>query len=293
MQKINLINADKSDIKFVRSVFPDGENHIKFTDEINRKDDYLVITRITNATELFELMQVGSILNRLGVEWELDIFYLMSMRMDRVISFNEAFSLEVVANMINSLHASIVRIYHPHSERTLRLINNSQDMESYYSRYYWFGNGPWTVTDNIVCYPDHGAKQRYCNLRVVGNKGHIVMSKVRDLENNGVIKSIVIEEEHNVPENPEQIIVYDDLCDAGGTFCWAASVLKEKYPNTKLIIMVRHMVNKVGIEKLTKIFDGVHITNSYKNWENEFEPGTYDNLYVENVVDEIYSTLKK
>lgn len=284
MKIINLINSECSDVKYIRSTFPDGENHIKFMADINRKDCYNVICRITNANELFELMQVGNILNRLGVEWSLDIFYLMSMRMDRVISFNEAFSLEVVANMINSLKIKSIRIYHPHSERTLSLIDNSMDMESYYCRYYYYGNGPWSVTDSVICYPDHGAKERYKN-KVVGNKGTIIMNKVRDLDNNGIIKSIVIESEENVPDNPEQIIVYDDLCDAGGTFAWTASVLREKYPNAKLILMVRHMVNHIGVENMIRTFDGVHITNSYNDW-SEYKA---NNLYIEDVVNDIYA----
>ena len=114
MKIISLINIDDSEVKYVRTVFPDGETHIKFTTDIDRKKEYRVICRITNPTDLFELMQVGNILNRLSVYWELDILYLMGMRMDRVISFNEAFSLEVVANMINSLNISKIGIYHPH-----------------------------------------------------------------------------------------------------------------------------------------------------------------------------------
>ena len=70
MKKINLINLDKSDIKYELITFPDGEPHIKL-DEIDRKDEYEVICRITNPNELFVLMQVADILDRQAVRWEL------------------------------------------------------------------------------------------------------------------------------------------------------------------------------------------------------------------------------
>ena len=76
MKKINLINLDKSDIKYESITFPDGEPHIKL-DEIDRKDEYEVICRITNPNELFVLMQVADILDRQAVRWELYITYLI------------------------------------------------------------------------------------------------------------------------------------------------------------------------------------------------------------------------
>ena len=68
--------------------FPDGEPHI-ILENIDRKDDLSVTCRVCNPTDLFILMQVGDILNRQGVSFILHITYLMSMRMDRVMSYDE------------------------------------------------------------------------------------------------------------------------------------------------------------------------------------------------------------
>ena len=122
MKRIDLINISKSDVKFEVTVFPDGEPHVKFLEDIDRKDEYEVFCRITNPSELFVLMQVGDILNRQGVVFKLVITYLMSQRMDRVVNFTEAFSLKIVADMINSLGAKDVYIFEAEVEE-----NNDED----------------------------------------------------------------------------------------------------------------------------------------------------------------------
>lgn len=97
MKVLNLIRPEKSDIKFKIITFPDGEPHIKLKG-INRKDKVIVVCRITSPKDLFILLQIGDILNRHEVTFALHIYYLMSMRMDRVISFNETYSF--VAKLI-------------------------------------------------------------------------------------------------------------------------------------------------------------------------------------------------
>lgn len=257
MVRIDLTNLDKSEVKYEMSVFPDGEPHIKL-DEFDRKKDYNVICRISNPNDLFLVMQVGDVLRRADVEWELTILYLMSMRMDRVVNFRESFTLKLVAEVINNLAPKKVHILEPHSSRTLSLINNSDAMPSYFT----------CSSDVTYCYPDHGAAERYH-----AGENDIVLCKKRDLENKGQIISIEVESEPKVVK--DTIMIEDDLCDAGGTFAWSAKILREKYPNAKLAIRVVHLVNPVGLEKLAANFDDVYISNSYKDWDISKYPNVH------------------
>jgi ribose-phosphate pyrophosphokinase len=250
MQKINLIDLERSEVKYTLTTFPDGEPHIKL-DPIDRKDNYQVVCRITNPNELFILMQVGNILNRQGVEWSLIISYLMSARMDRVISFNEAFTLEIVANIINSLNPAEVELFEVHSDRATKLIHNSHNKLLDHD------------FDGVTpCYPDHGAYDRYHDS--LGELGTIILNKKRNLET-GKIQSI--EFARKTACGSSDIWVVDDLCDAGGTFVGSAKLLKEVYPNNKICICVAHLVNPVGLKNLAENFDKVVITNSYKDWD--------------------------
>lgn len=262
---INLINPVRSQVKYELTVFPDGEPHIKL-EEIDRKKEYHIVCRITNPSELFVLAQVGYILKRQDVIFDIEITYLMSMRMDRVISFNEAFTLQIVADIINALGAEKVYVFEAHSERVFKEIFNSRPYDPLQNttEFSKFEREFILNPDNAICFPDYGALDRYSSM-VSPLVKTLCMKKVRDLENKGVIKSMELESfiEGDIPV----ITIIDDLCDGGGTFCWASSILREKFPNAKIQIFVKHLVNPVGLKKLAETFDAVYITNSYKDWD--------------------------
>ena len=262
---INLINPERSQVKYELTVFPDGEPHIKL-EEIDRKKEYRIVCRITNPSELFVLAQVGYILKRQDVIFDIEITYLMSMRMDRVISFNEAFTLQIVAGIINALGAEKVYIFEAHSDRVFKEIFNSSSFDPLKNttEFSNFEREFILNADNAICFPDHGALDRY-SFMVSPQVQTLCMNKVRDLENKGVIKSMELES--FIEGDISVITIIDDLCDGGGTFCWASSILREKFPNAKIQIFVKHLVNPVGLKKLAETFDAVYITNSYKDWD--------------------------
>ena len=211
MQIINLINKDKGDIVYDIINFSDGEKHIKFITEINRKDSVKVICRITSMDELFILMQVGDILNRMEVEWALVITYLMGMRMDRVMSFNEAFSLKIVAKTINDMHPDAVFVVEPHSDRTLKLINNSTPLMNH------FAEAAMTDPEHnyMIVFPDAGAKLRYGE--ALENKVPMMTChKKRDLAT-GKLSGFGIDNPEVLNEYPEcnAFFVIGAGCDGG------------------------------------------------------------------------------
>lgn len=59
-------------------------------------------------------------------------------------------------------------------------------------------------------------------------------------------------------------VFIDDLCDAGGTFLGELKVLKERYPNSKFIIIVCHAVNDKGLINMCNNFDQVIVSNSHR-----------------------------
>lgn len=60
-------------------------------------------------------------------------------------------------------------------------------------------------------------------------------------------------------------VFIDDLCDAGGTFLGELKVLKERYPNSKFIIIVCHVVNDKGLINMCNNFDQVIVSNSHRD----------------------------
>ena len=277
MQIINLINKDKGDIVYDIINFSDGEKHIKFITEINRKDSVKVICRITSMDELFILMQVGDILNRMEVEWALVITYLMGMRMDRVMSFNEAFSLKIVAKTINDMHPDAVFIVEPHSDRTLKLINNSTPLMNR------FAEAAMTDPEHnyMIVFPDAGAKLRYG--AALENKVPMMTCHKKRDPATGKLSGFGIDNPEVLNEYPEcnAFFVIDDLCDGGGTFCGIADQLKELRPDFHRTLAITHAVAARGIYKVMDYYNDLFITNSYADWGNDqFVASNTDRIFV-------------
>lgn len=277
MQIINLINKDKGNIVYDIINFSDGEKHIKFITEINRKDSVKVICRITSMDELFILMQVGDILNRMEVEWALVITYLMGMRMDRVMSFNEAFSLKIVAKTINDMHPDAVFVVEPHSDRTLKLINNSTPLMNH------FAEAAMTDPEHnyMIVFPDAGAKLRYGE--ALENKVPMMTCHKKRDPATGKLSGFGIDNPEVLNEYPEcnAFFVIDDLCDGGGTFCGIADQLKELRPNFHRTLAITHAVAARGIYKVMDYYNDLFITNSYADWGNDqFVASNSDRIFV-------------
>lgn len=264
--KLNLINLEDSDIKYTIFSFPDGEKQISIDSEIDRKKEVRVICRITNAEELFILMQVNDILSRHEVEWRLYITYLMSMRMDRVMAFNRPFSLKIVSNILKNFSCHSIQVLEPHSTRLFNLLKYYGDTFIYHIDNHYFSG-------STIVFPDEGSAERY-----QGSFGlnALVFNKKRNLET-GKIESFEIISENVVSHN---FAFIDDLCDGGGTFLGELEVLKEKYPDGKFTLIVCHAVNEQGLRKVLDKFDKVIISNSYKDWNKIIET---DKLIVEKV----------
>lgn len=92
--------------------------------------------------------------------------------------------------------------------------------------------------------------------------GYLVFKKERNLET-GRIESFEIEESKNCYYST--FVFIDDLCDAGGTFLGELKVLKERYPNSKFIIIVCHAVNDKGLINMCNNFDQVIVSNSHRD----------------------------
>ena len=261
MQTLNLTNVEKSDIKYTISRFPDGEVQITL-EEFSHKDEVNVRCRITSTDDLFILMQVADILVRHGMYFSVSIYYLMGMRMDRVMDFNRPFTLKMIVNILDNLGASEIAIFCPHSDMSLDLFRKTPAYGIQSEEWEKFMSELTTANDYQMMLPDAGAVKRYCYDDKPADCV-LIGEKVRDLAT-GKIISIGI-------SNPEaldgrRILLVDDLCDGGGTFCGLAKAIREVNKDVKIDIVVNHMVNPKGIENLSKTFDHVYFSNSYKDW---------------------------
>lgn len=272
--ELNLINPEQSDIKYNITKFPDGEAHFSLYDSVlNLKGPIDVKCRITSAEELFIVLQVGDILDRFHFEWNLWISYLMSMRMDRVMDYGRPLSLKIVCNMLKTMKYRKIGVVEAHSDKTRTFLGSDR-----YIHYYFVHKMLSEVEDPTKCclvLPDAGAKERYSSYTSL--YGTVLFNKKRNLET-GAFESFEIAKIDN-RFNSDTFIFVDDLCDAGGTFIAELEILKEQFPEGKFGIVVCHAVNPKGLINLSKNFDFVIISDSYKNWDQSLLP----NLVVKKV----------
>lgn len=262
MQTLNLANADRSDIKWSISRFPDGEVQITLG-EFSRKDNITVRCRITNAEDLFILCQVNDILTRHGVEWDLEILYLMGMRMDRVMDFSRPFTLQIITNIIKQFSYDNISVVEAHSNKTYSMLEAALGGVFLPSELV-IGSDTCSNKYTLVL-PDEGAYKRLGKFLATRGITAVVCQKERDVKT-GKLLGFKVTNPEIVLNTTKPLLIVDDLCDGGGTFCGIAAEIRKIRPNIEVNIYVTHMVNPKGIENLSKNFDHVYFTNSYKDW---------------------------
>ena len=268
MKTLNLANLNKSDIKF-RVIYFQDEAILNIESELDHKIDFIKIyTRINNANDLFLLTQACDILNRHGLVYDLYITYLMSMRIDRVVDFNRAFSLKIVANIIKSCGARDIYVLEPHSERVhielgSKPIYNPIDM----IRKVAFGEDSRYST-KVIVFPNARAKERY-NTGSIDNTV-VYFNDDYNLKNDKISISIELENKNDIYylNKCSEITVYDYLCDDGEIFVLIADYIRKINNHCKLNIVLTHVVNQNGIKNLCDKYDNITITNSYANWNS-------------------------
>lgn len=231
--------------------FPDGQPHVDLRG-LEPSTDYSITCSIRNSEELMNLMLVHSILmdNIRPQELRLNIAYLLGARMDRPISFNQPFTMKVIADIINSVWFSEINVFHAHSSVAINLLRANNILP--------FDQFKWVRSQNRdarIIAPDKGSVDWIC--RMTGS--YTVCEKVRD-PYTGKLSGFKV-------KNPEEVIdrdclIIDDICDGGGTFTGLAEELK-RCGAKKISLYVSHGIFSKGFN-LPGI-DKIYTTDSYRD----------------------------
>lgn len=255
----NLARREYSDIPYHIDSYPDGEKHLVIEGHDWNKNKYInVITRIASMDDLFILIQAYNILYHEDVKvCKLLLTYVLGARCDRRFSLGEAIDARIIQNLIaTKVDAKYIYTLDYHS--SLNYVSDWKDLKVF----------PKEFNPNayLLVYPDRGAYDRMDNIS--GMSPYCCGSKVRD--DSGI--RIELNKPNYRDSVNSEIMVVDDLCDAGGTFVVLADALKDRFPSKKKNIFVTHAIQKIGIERMAEHYERVYITNSYKDWDKEELP---------------------
>lgn len=203
------------------STFPDGTLLMKYQyEEIGFHSWIDVEWKYENDGELFALICLTKKLPT-DRKKELILKYIPHARMDRVKNPDDVFTLKYFCEIINSLNYDKVRVLDAHSNVSLALLNNVEQMDVsvHINRAIYNCKN----SDDFVLYhPDEGAMKRYSEYNTW--LPHTFGIKKRNWED-GKILGVQIADPEMV--SGKDVLIIDDICSRGGTFYHSAKALKE------------------------------------------------------------------
>ena len=272
MLHLNLVNQEKSYIKYKINKFPDGQQSVDLVDIFNITDDIRIATRLNSFSDLEILICATKALRNITTKpIHLYVPYFLGSRSDRKFGLGGVNYLkEVICPIINSLDFATVEVLDPHSDVLEACLNNFVKLSTNY-----LVKQALTQIDNKdgarnrVCLvsPDAGAYKKIFDVAQKFNIDNIITaSKVRDIKTGAILRTEVptLDQHKDL-----KYIIIDDICDGGRTFTELAKVMKQSRPTAKLYLIVTHGIFSAGFDELGKYFEQIYTTNSYKDIDNE------------------------
>lgn len=208
-------------VEIKQGQFPDGTLLMKFDpngDEFDTRGNILVEWYYENDAELFSLICVKRHLDRVYSYSDvvLEMPYIPHARMDRVKSDEDVFTLKYFCEVINSLNFKVVHVRDAHSNVSLALLNNVEEMPI--TNYVL--DAIFEAQADVLFFPDEGAMKRYFGGFDIP---YAFGMKKRDWKT-GQIQGLDIINAEAVKD--KNVLIVDDICSRGGTFYHSAKALK-------------------------------------------------------------------
>ena len=266
--KIRTVNVDGFFKKF-------GNNEIRLDipkDVLEEINKYTRIEfRYKDNDSLFKLLLLDNVLERNNLLVDYYLWYLPYSRMDRIKEDETAFSLEIIANLINNLKSANKKYtLDAHSDVSLALVRKIKELGKDFSFHNEVIKRVLKSEDfdekTILVFPDGGARKRFENKVDLSKvKNIITCDKSRDFQT-GQIKEIIanFEKRENTSDDFENIFVIDDLCSYGGTFVGVKEAINKiiKDNKAKYNLIITHCEDVILKGKVLDEYEKVFTTDS-------------------------------
>lgn len=267
MIALNLVNPEKSDIKFKISKFPDGQQTLDILEfpTFFYEKEVKIATRLNSFKDVEIIICAVTALRNIEPNLEIHVFipYFLGSRSDRKFQDGGVNYLkQVICPIINSLNLHSIITLDPHSDVLEACLNNFSKINNFAlvddALSYLIKDGE---EDQIVLVsPDAGAYKKVFDVAKEFNIEKIITAtKVRDLKTGQILRTEVPTIDQH---NDLKYVIVDDICDGGRTFIELSKVIKEQRPNVLVYLIVTHGIFSAGFGELGEYFDGIYTTNS-------------------------------
>ena len=295
MFTLNLANPKNSNIAFLISNYPDGQQDLRILDVFeqnklreesivvsgetsflysNFKDKNVTIKSRFNSVADLNLIKVAvACLRRLKVN-KIDLYipYLLGARADRKFAIGGcSYMVDVISPDLRALNFDTITVIDVHSEVSPACLPNLENI-SVLARLTKFALEDIKAEGKTHCKiysPDSGASKRTfetCKELVVeyANVFDVVeCAKHRDMLTGKILETIVPVSDLN----QESGVIVDDICSKGGTFMGLSTKIKEKNGGDEYLV-VTHFEGTADLNALKASgIKKVYTTNSIGNFE--------------------------
>lgn len=282
MITLDLVNPEKSQIKYKISQFPDGQQTVDLTDWQHilwNTDSLKISSRLNNFKDLELIICATQAIRNIKPNLEIALYvpYFIGARSDRkFVDGGINYLKQVICPIINSLNFVKVITLDPHSDVLEACLNNYEKTDNYALVKYALSNidNKKDAQDRIcLVSPDAGAYKKIFDVaKKFGIENIITASKVRDIRSGNILRTEI--PTLNQHDDLKYIII-DDICDGGRTFIELAKAIKGSRPSAKVYLVVTHGIFSAGFKELSQYFEGIYTTNSHREIaDNEYEENT-------------------
>jgi ribose-phosphate pyrophosphokinase len=276
---LDLVNPEKSDIKYKISSFPDGQQTVDIEPFRLYNDPITLKSRLNSFKELeLIICATQAIRNQIPSKLiNLYVPYFLGSRSDR--KFQEGgvnYLKQVICPIINNQNFNSVTVIDPHSDVLEACLDNYKKENNFNLVKFALSNidNKDNARDRIcLVSPDAGAYKKIFDVaKFYKIENIITATKVRDMKTGNILHTeIPVLDQHN---NLTYVII-DDICDGGRTFVELAKVIKAGRPTAKVYLVVTHGIFSAGFKTLNEYIDGIYCTNSYRDVaDDEYEEKT-------------------
>ncbi|MET3704993.1 ribose-phosphate diphosphokinase [Citrobacter sp. UYEF32] len=263
------LTLDNQPVEIERGVFPDGAVWLKVIGELPRFAQVMRV-RVAAMRDMNDFMLLAQLVDAVRHVTDvavshLELAWLPWARQDRHMVNGDSFALKVFANQLNTLNFNKVLLLDPHSDAAAAAINNSVVIaqETCLMKSENLRQAISTGKLMLVA-PDAGALKKIHNVaKASGARDYAILTKERDVATGNLTGFSLVS--GNVAG--KDVLIVDDLCDAGGTFIGSAQVLRDAGARS-VSLYVTHGVFSKGVENLLNNgIDAIYTTTSFASSE--------------------------
>ena len=284
---LDLVNPEKSQIKYKISQFPDGQQTVDLIDwnDLLRYEDAVKInSRLNTFKDLELIICATAAVRNIKPTREIALYvpYFIGARSDRkFLDGGVNYLKQVICPIINSLNFVTVVVLDPHSDVLEACLNNYEKVNNHTLVKYSLSkidnkNG---AQDRIcLVSPDAGAYKKIFDVaKKFGIENIITATKVRDMRSGNILRTEI----PTLNQHADlKYVIIDDICDGGRTFIELAKAIKGSRPSAKVYLVVTHGIFTAGFKELNQYFEGIYTTNSYVDVKDpEFSIKNDNNLH--------------